>query len=147
MSEPESVVRLQELLARLEATLADLEGTEDSEVAVEKLSDMAELAKQVQSEIDRARREGPDAVTEELRDLVERFLGELPFTIELGSSRKRSGTRSWGAASASALSSAWPPGKRSAATPRKCYRPHARSSSSTRSASSTTTCRRSTTTI
>ena len=60
--EPESVVRLQELLARLEATLAELESTDDSGFAVEKLSDMAELAKQVQSEIDRAKREGPDAL-------------------------------------------------------------------------------------
>jgi hypothetical protein len=62
VSEPESVVRLQELLARLEGTLAELEGTEDSQVAVEKLADMAELAKQVQAEIDRAKREGPDAL-------------------------------------------------------------------------------------
>ncbi|HYM64045.1 MAG TPA: hypothetical protein VES61_05140 [Gaiellaceae bacterium] len=62
MSEPESAVRLQELLARLETTLAELEKTENSEVAVEKLADMAELAKQVQSEIDRAKREGPDAL-------------------------------------------------------------------------------------
>ena len=62
MSEPESAVRLQELLARLETTLAELEKTENSEVAVEKLADMAELAKEVQSEIDRAKREGPDAL-------------------------------------------------------------------------------------
>jgi uncharacterized tellurite resistance protein B-like protein len=61
-SESVSVVRLQELLARLEATLAELEGTEDPEVAVERLADMAELAKQVQSESDRAKREGPDAL-------------------------------------------------------------------------------------
>lgn len=62
MSEPESAVRLQELLARLETTLAELEKTENSEVAVEKLADMAELAKKVQSEIERAKREGPDAL-------------------------------------------------------------------------------------
>jgi hypothetical protein len=62
VSEPESVVHLQELLARLEATLAELEGTEDPGVAVERLADMAELAKEVQSEIDRAKREGPDAL-------------------------------------------------------------------------------------
>ncbi len=61
MSEPESVARLQELLQRLEATLAELESTEDSERAVERLGDMAELAREVQAEIDRARREGPDA--------------------------------------------------------------------------------------
>lgn len=61
MSEPESVARLQELLQRLETTLAELESTEDSEQAVERLGDMAELAREVQAEIDRARREGPDA--------------------------------------------------------------------------------------
>jgi hypothetical protein len=61
VSEPESVARLQELLARLEATLGDLESTEDSEGAVERLGQMAELAREVQAEIDRARREGPDA--------------------------------------------------------------------------------------
>ena len=61
MSEPESVARLQELLQRLEKTLGDLEATEDSEQAVERLGDMAELAREVQAEIDRARREGPDA--------------------------------------------------------------------------------------
>lgn len=61
MSEPESVARLQELLQRLETTLAELESTEDSEQAVERLGSMAELAREVQAEIDRARREGPDA--------------------------------------------------------------------------------------
>ena len=61
MSEPDSVGRLQELLQRLEKTLGELEATEDSEQAVERLGDMAELAREVQAEIDRARREGPDA--------------------------------------------------------------------------------------
>ncbi|HEY7196499.1 MAG TPA: hypothetical protein VH306_04895 [Gaiellaceae bacterium] len=61
MNEPESVARLQELLAKLEATLSELESSEDSEQAVERLGDMAELAREVQGEIDRARREGPDA--------------------------------------------------------------------------------------
>jgi hypothetical protein len=61
VSELESVARLQELLQRLETTLAELESTEDSEQAVERLGDMAELAREVQAEIDRARREGPDA--------------------------------------------------------------------------------------
>jgi hypothetical protein len=61
VSEPESVARLQELLQRLETTLAELESTEDSEQAVERLGSMAELAREVQAEIDRARREGPDA--------------------------------------------------------------------------------------
>ncbi|HEX2504844.1 MAG TPA: hypothetical protein VHK22_01430 [Gaiellaceae bacterium] len=61
MSEPEAVARLQELLRRLETTLEELESTDDSEQAVERLGDMADLAREVQAEIDRARREGPDA--------------------------------------------------------------------------------------
>jgi len=61
MSEPDAVARLQNLLGRLEATLGDLESTEDSDAAVERLGEMAELAREVQSEIERARREGPDA--------------------------------------------------------------------------------------
>ena len=61
MSEPESVARLEDLLKRLETTLAELESTEDPEGAVERLGEMAERAREVQAEIDRARREGPDA--------------------------------------------------------------------------------------
>jgi hypothetical protein len=61
VSEPEAVARLQELLRRLETTLEELESTDDSEQAVERLGDMADLAREVQAEIDRARREGPDA--------------------------------------------------------------------------------------
>jgi hypothetical protein len=57
----DSVARLQDLLQRLEETLGELESTEDSERAVERLGDMAALAREVQAEIDRARREGPDA--------------------------------------------------------------------------------------
>jgi uncharacterized tellurite resistance protein B-like protein len=52
--------RLQELLARLDETLAALEGADDPEVAVEQLTEMAELAREVQGEIDRLRREAPD---------------------------------------------------------------------------------------
>ena len=61
MSKPESVERLQALLARLEAALSDLESSGDSEVAVDRLGEMAELAREVQAEIDRARREDLDA--------------------------------------------------------------------------------------
>ena len=62
MAEPESVVRLQDLLARLEQAVADLEATDDPEETVEKLGAMSELAREVQSEIERARREGTDEV-------------------------------------------------------------------------------------
>ena len=53
--------RLQELLVRLDEALAELERSTDSEDAVEKLSSMAELARDVQAEIERLRVERPDA--------------------------------------------------------------------------------------
>ena len=58
MSEPESVTRLQGLLERLEEALKELEVAGDAETAVERLGAMAELAKEVQAEIDEARRQG-----------------------------------------------------------------------------------------
>jgi hypothetical protein len=61
MTEADSGRRLQELLARLEGTLAELEAIDDSEGAVDRLSAMAELAREVQAEIERLRREAPDA--------------------------------------------------------------------------------------
>ena len=61
MSEPESVVRIQELLDRLEQARAQLEKAENPESAVDVLQDLAQLAKEVQAEIEKARREGPDA--------------------------------------------------------------------------------------
>ena len=60
MSEPEPVRRLEELLGRLEAARIELEQTEEPERAVAILQELAELAKEVQAEIERARRE-PDA--------------------------------------------------------------------------------------
>jgi hypothetical protein len=56
MSEREPVARLQELLDRLEAARKRLEETEDPDRAVETLRELAELAKEVQAEIERARR-------------------------------------------------------------------------------------------
>jgi small-conductance mechanosensitive channel len=57
--EPESVARLQELLERLERARARLDATEgDPEQAVDVLQSLAELAKEIQSEIELARREG-----------------------------------------------------------------------------------------
>ena len=58
MSEAEAPGRLQELLGRLEGELAALEGVDDSQEAIERLASMAELAREVQAEIDRLRREG-----------------------------------------------------------------------------------------
>jgi hypothetical protein len=51
--------RLQELLDRLDETRSRLEAVEDPEVAVEILGELSELARDVQAEIERARREGP----------------------------------------------------------------------------------------
>jgi putative NADPH-quinone reductase len=61
MSVPEPGGRLQELLAELEETLASIERSEESENAVELLATMAELAREVQAEIDRLRADAPDA--------------------------------------------------------------------------------------
>jgi hypothetical protein len=57
VNEPDSVVRLQELLEKVEAARAELERSEDPERAVEVLQQLAELAKEVQAEVERARRE------------------------------------------------------------------------------------------
>jgi predicted ribosome quality control (RQC) complex YloA/Tae2 family protein len=58
--EPESVARLQKLLERLEKARTQLEATEgDPEQAVDVLQSLADLAKEIQAEIDLARREGP----------------------------------------------------------------------------------------
>jgi hypothetical protein len=60
VTDPESARKLQELLAQLDATLAELEAVDDSEGAVERLATMADLAREVQTEVDRLRRESPE---------------------------------------------------------------------------------------
>ena len=57
MSEPDAVARLQELLEKVEAARAQLEGTDDPERAVQILQELADLAKEVQAEVETARRE------------------------------------------------------------------------------------------
>jgi hypothetical protein len=57
VSEPDAVARLQELLEKVEAARAELEGTDDPERAVQILQELADLAKEVQAEVERARRE------------------------------------------------------------------------------------------
>ena len=54
---PEPVARLEELLQRLESVRARLEATDDPEQAIELLAELSDLAKEVQAEIERARRE------------------------------------------------------------------------------------------
>lgn len=61
MSDERSMARLQELLARLESAHAELEKTEDPETAIGILGELSDLAREVQAEIERARREAADA--------------------------------------------------------------------------------------
>lgn len=57
MSEAEqSLQRAEELLARLEAARAKLEATGDPEAAIETLSELNDIAKQVEAELTRAKR-------------------------------------------------------------------------------------------
>jgi hypothetical protein len=57
VSAEESLARAESLLERLDATRARLEATDDPEQAIELLGELAELAKEVQAEIERAKRE------------------------------------------------------------------------------------------
>ena len=57
MSEPDAVARLQELLDKVEAARGELESVGDPERAVEVLQELADLAKEVQAEVERARRD------------------------------------------------------------------------------------------
>jgi hypothetical protein len=57
VSAEESLARAESLLERLDATRAKLEATDDPEQAIELLGELAELAKEVQAEIERAKRE------------------------------------------------------------------------------------------
>jgi hypothetical protein len=50
---------VHELLDRIEATRARLEAVDDPDQAVDLLGELSELAKEIQAEIERARREGP----------------------------------------------------------------------------------------
>jgi exonuclease VII small subunit len=53
----DSLGRAEELLDRLEQTRARLESVEDPEAAIDILGELAELARQVEAELERARRE------------------------------------------------------------------------------------------
>jgi len=56
-NQPDAVARLQELLEKVESARAQLESADDPERAVEILQELADLAKEVQAEVERARRE------------------------------------------------------------------------------------------
>jgi hypothetical protein len=53
----DSLSRAEELVARLEIVRAKLEATEDPDEAIKVLSELAEIARQVEVELERARRE------------------------------------------------------------------------------------------
>ncbi len=53
----ESLRRAEELLDRLEQTRERLASTEEPEAAIDILGELAEIAKQVEAELERARRE------------------------------------------------------------------------------------------
>jgi hypothetical protein len=56
VSADESLARAEDLLARLEAARARLDATEDPEQAIDVLQELSELAKEVEAELQRARR-------------------------------------------------------------------------------------------
>jgi hypothetical protein len=57
MSAEDSLRRAEELLEKLEAARARLESTEDPDAAIEVLSELSELAREVEAELTRAKRE------------------------------------------------------------------------------------------
>ena len=68
MSSEEGLSKAEDLLARLEAAREKLDQTEDPDQAIELLQELAELAKEVEAELQRAKRAaeteavtGPDA--------------------------------------------------------------------------------------
>jgi hypothetical protein len=57
MSAEESLQRAEELLERLEQTRQELESTQDPDRAIEILSELAEIAKDVEAELNRAKQQ------------------------------------------------------------------------------------------
>jgi hypothetical protein len=53
----DALTRAEELLERLERTRVRLEETQDPEAAIDILGELAEIAKQVEAELEHARRE------------------------------------------------------------------------------------------
>jgi hypothetical protein len=56
MSAEDALAKAEELLAQVESARQRLEATEDPEQAIEILQELSDLAKQVDAEIERARR-------------------------------------------------------------------------------------------
>lgn len=57
MSAEESLKRAEDLLEKLEAARTRLESTDDPDAAIEVLSELSELAREVEAELTRAKRE------------------------------------------------------------------------------------------
>ncbi|HKF15552.1 MAG TPA: hypothetical protein VKB13_10025 [Gaiellaceae bacterium] len=57
MSAEDSLQRAEELMERLEQQRARLEGTSDPETAIEVLTELAELAKEVEAALSQAKRQ------------------------------------------------------------------------------------------
>ena len=57
MSAEESLRQAEELMERLEATRVRLEETTDPEVAIEVLSELADIAREIEAALSRAKRE------------------------------------------------------------------------------------------
>jgi len=55
VSSDEALQRAEDLLARLERTRQELEATQDPDRAIEVLSELAEIAKEVEAELARAK--------------------------------------------------------------------------------------------
>ena len=60
MTAEDSLRRAEDLLTRVEEVRTKLETTEDPEVALDVLSELADLAKAVEAEIQRAKREAEE---------------------------------------------------------------------------------------
>ena len=62
MNADDSLTRVEELYARLQAARAKLEATDDPESAIDVVAELSEISKQVEDEIARIRRDAePDA--------------------------------------------------------------------------------------
>jgi poly(A) polymerase Pap1 len=61
VSENESLKNAELLLGRLEAARAKLEATQDPQEAVDVLAELSEIAKEVEAEVARAKREAEGA--------------------------------------------------------------------------------------
>jgi hypothetical protein len=57
VSAEESLKRAEELLGRLEQTRERLEAADDPDAAIDILAELAEIAKQVEAELEQARRD------------------------------------------------------------------------------------------